>query len=473
MNAYKLAIRVVLFLVVSSTFAFATPPGTAKPEISLTLIPPSPVTDQVTLDVRAGIWNNTTAKKTIYVLFYLDKVAKGNLLHQQTLILAAKSNGCVKFPWSTRNMAGNHKIILVTKSGKKVLCKERPMQVLASNIRSTRRVDGAWLGFYHWSEAEGKFWNPELKKATDEQWGEMMTAQHALEMNIIVIQDVVRNPTEYAGKHNIEKDGYKGVPYYPSNLFPGHVPIAAVDPLEAVLAAADKNGMNVFIGVGSYAWFDFTNGSLEWHKKVADELWEKYGHHDSFYGWYVSEEQDGGLGDAQARKDIVHFFKEFKAYVNKIAPDKPVMLATNSHNVGSAIDTYRKLLPNLDILCPFGFHRMPSTDFTGEQSANKLQELCNEAGSHLWMDMEVFDFADGNALVPRPIKGLLSDLHRFPNFEKIICYQFTGLLNSPTSSIKPGGPNTVKLYLDYKQYLDSITTPLQNLKGGTGIPINK
>ncbi|MEB0249926.1 hypothetical protein QN344_07245, partial [Mucilaginibacter sp. 5B2] len=70
MNAYKLAIRVVLFLVVSSTFAFATPPGTAKPEISLTLIPPSPVTDQVTLDVRAGIWNNTTAKKTIYVLFY-------------------------------------------------------------------------------------------------------------------------------------------------------------------------------------------------------------------------------------------------------------------------------------------------------------------------------------------------------------------------------------------------------------------
>jgi len=43
----------------------------------------------------------------------------------------------------------------------------------------------------------------------------------------------------------------------------------------------------------------------------------------------VSEEQDGGLGDAQARKDIVHFFKEFSAFIKAKTPDKPIMLATN------------------------------------------------------------------------------------------------------------------------------------------------
>ena len=427
-----------------------------KPEISLTLIPPSPVTDQIVLDVRAAIWNNSKANKTIKVRIYLDNEDKSNLLYQRSFALAGKANAGIKFPWKTKGHTGDHKIIMVTTSGKKILRTERPMQVIASNIRSTRRIDGAWLGFYHWSEDEGKYWNSELKKATDAQWGEMMDAQHGLEMNIIVIQDVVRNPTAYAGKHNIEKDGYKGVPYYPSKLFPGKVPIAAVDPLEAVLAQADKNGMNVFVGVGAYAWFDFTLGSLRWHKKLATELWDKYGHHRSFYGWYVSEEQDGGLADAQAKKDIVHFFKEFSAFIKAKTPDKPIMLATNSHNVRGAEEIYRKLLPNLDILCPFGFHRMPATDLTGEQSAAKLQALCNEAGSHLWMDMEVFDFAENNALVPRPIGGLLSDLHRFPNFEKILCYQFPGLLNSPDMSIKPGGPNTVKLYLDYKQYLDSV-----------------
>lgn len=461
-------ILVIVILTWGNTFVtgMSRASGGPKPEISLTLIPPSPITDQITLDVRAGIWNHTAKRKSITVSFYLDKESPKNLLHTEDILVAANENSGVKFRWSTKNHAGNHKIILVTKDGKKILHKEKPMQIIASNIRSTRTIDGAWFGFYHWSEAEGKYWNAELKKATDAQWEEMMRDQSKLDMNIIVIQDVVRNPDAYAGKHNIETEGYKGLPYYPSDIISGQFPLAAKDPLEAVLKSADENGMNVFVGVGSYAWFDFTHGSLEWHKKLADELWKKYGHHESFYGWYVSEEQDGGLGDAKAREDIVVFFREFKKYVNKIAPDKPIMLATNSHNIRGAEDTYRKLLPNLDILCPFGFHRMPITDFTGEQAATTLQQLCNEAKSHLWMDMEIFDFAEGNALVPRSINGVISDLHRFSNFEKILCYQYPGLLNGPTASIKPGGPKTVKLYLDYKKYLDSVKTdlPLMKLK---------
>ncbi len=448
----------------SFVIGMAKPNNGPKPEISLTLIPPSPVTDQITLDVRAGIWNHTGSKKSISVSFYLDKEDPKNLLHTEELSIAANDNAGVKFPWSTKNHAGNHKIILVTKEGKKILRKEKAIHIIASTVRSTRRIDGAWFGFYHWSEAEGKYWNAELKKATDAQWEEMMRDQSKLDMNIIVIQDVIRNPDAYAGKHNIETEGYKGLPYYPSDIIPGQFALTAKDPLEAVLKSADENGMNVFVGVGSYAWFDFTPASLEWHKKLADELWKKYGHHESFYGWYVSEEQDGGLGDTQAREDIVVFFREFKKYVNKIAPDKPIMLATNSHNIRGAEETYRKLLPNLDILCPFGFHRMPATDLTGEQSATTLQKLCDEAKSHLWMDMEIFDFAEGNALVPRSINGVIDDLHRFPNFEKILCYQYPGLLNSPTASIKPGGPNTVKLYLDYKNYLDSVKNSAPALK---------
>ena len=98
------------------------------------------------------------------------------------------------------------------------------------------------------------------------------------------------------------------------------------------------------------------------------------------------------------------------------------MLATNSMNVTEAENTYQKLLPYLDILCPFGFHRMPEGDYTREQVADKLQSLCDDAGTHFWMDLEVFDFDKEGALVPRPIEGLLTDLQRFPNFEKIICY---------------------------------------------------
>ena len=38
------------------------------------------------------------------------------------------------------------------------------------------------------------------------------------------------------------------------------------------MTEADRRNMNVFLGIGMFAWFDFTTESLEWHKRVAKEL---------------------------------------------------------------------------------------------------------------------------------------------------------------------------------------------------------
>jgi hypothetical protein len=117
------------------------------------------------------------------------------------------------------------------------------------------------------------------------------------------------------------------------------------------------------------------------------------------------------------------------------------------------------LLQHCDILCVFGFHRMPPGDLPGEEAASLLQKLCDEAGAHLWLDLEVFRFDSTGALYPRPIAEIISDLGRFPNFEKTLCYQFPGLLNAPWMSHRPGGEATVKLYLDYQDYLRQRGTP--------------
>jgi hypothetical protein len=97
---------------------------------------------------------------------------------------------------------------------------------------------------------------------------------------------------------------------------------------------------------------------------------------------------------------------------------------------------------------------MPKGDLTGEEAASLLQELCDHASTHLWLDLEIFNFGPDQELVPRPIDQIKDDLHRFPRFEKIICYQFPGLMSSPKMSIKPGGNKSVQLYLDYKKYID-------------------
>ncbi|HUU31855.1 MAG TPA: DUF4434 domain-containing protein [Phycisphaerae bacterium] len=422
--------------------------------INLTLIPPSPVTNKIVLDVRGTVWNDSDTAQSFEVALYLDSEAQAALLHRQTVLIPPHASRGVYCHQPMAGLAGHHQAILTAMSGGQTCRTTQPLEVLASASRSTERLGGAWAGLYHWSEREGKLWNSEIKTMTDGQWRELVRGMHDLQMDIIVIQEVFRNQMYY-GEHTIEKDGYRGRAFYPSRLFPERMPICAADPVEAILSEADRLGMHVFPGVGLYAWFDFTAGSLQWHKQVVDELYAMYGHHPSLYGWYVSEEIFGDLGNDPKRfNEIINFFREFQSHCRAMAPDKPLMLAPNCHFVGRAAEPWRQVLAHCDILCPFGFHRMPEGDVTGEEAAALMQRLCDEAGAHLWMDMEAFLFGPESELYPRPINGLVSDLVRFPNFEKILCYQYPGLMNAPSASIRPGGEDTVRLYVDYQRFLE-------------------
>lgn len=446
-----------------SNVGFCQVPGEQNLEnVSLTLIPPSPITNSVDLDVRAGIWNHRNVKQNFEVSFYINKKEEKFIVYKRKVEIDANSSLGIKFTIDTKDKVGNNKIILVAKSGMNAYSVEKPIEIIDSKFRSTQRIGGAWAGIYHWSEEEGKLWNTDIKKMSDDQWKELVRSMHSLKMDVIVIQEVFRNQM-YVGKHNMEKEGYHGNAFYPSLLYPGRMAIAAKDPIEAILSESDKKGMSVFLGVGMYAWFDFTPASLEWHKQIAKELWKKYGHHASFYGWYISEESSGSLDNWESNKEkaemrkreMLVFFKSFKTYCTQFAPDKPIMLATNSNQILKAMNTYPELLKSVDILCPFGFSRMEDDDLTGRDAAMVLQKLCDDAHSHLWLDLEAFLFHPEGSLYPRSIEGIISDLKIYCNFEKILCYQYPGIFNSPQMSIPLGGNAAVKLYLDYKKYIDT------------------
>lgn len=437
-------------------------------DLNLTLIPPTTITNQVDLDIRVGILNKSEEKKNIEIQVFLNSETNNCTIYKSTISVGARKSQEVKFLLPTKDKVGKNKIIAVIKDGVKVVRESKEIEIIPSEIRSTRTIDGAWLGIYHWSETEGKNWNKDIVNLTDNQWRKMISSMHKIGMDIIVIQEVFRNQY-YVGKHEQSVGNYDGKAFYPSKIYPERMPIAAKDPIEAILSEADKLGMHVFMGVGMFAWFDFTEESLEWHKLIAKELWDMYGHHKSFYGFYVSEESGGGLDNGEKteslrfkrKSDIVDFFKEFKQYCNTFAPGKPVMLATNSMKVPNALDTYPKLLQHLDILCPFGFARMPKNDLTGKEAADLLQELCNNEGSHLWFDLEAFLFNEDRSLYPRPMEDILKDLNLFENFEKILCYQYPGVFSDPDSGFRVGEERTVNLFKDYVKYLKKLR---KNLK---------
>ena len=323
------------FLLLFSLFSLVS--LQAENKVSLTLIPPGKITNKVDLDIRGGIVNESASQQTYQVALYWNKENKDALLYETVVTIPAGKAETVKVVIPTKDRVGKNKVIFKVANEGKAYRKTKDIEVIESDIRSIQQISGAWTGIYHWSEIEGKHWNQDIKKMTDDQWRELIRSMNKLEMNMVVIQEVFRNE-EYVGKHTTNVDNYVGKAFYPSKLYPGRMELTAKDPIEAILTEADKQGMNVLMGVGMFAWFDFTPESLEWHKRVAKELWDMYGHHESFYAFYVSEESGGGLDNWEQRPemrkkrkdDIVNFFKEFKAYCNALAPDKQIMMATNS-----------------------------------------------------------------------------------------------------------------------------------------------
>ncbi|HOB99814.1 MAG TPA: hypothetical protein PKM43_13865, partial [Verrucomicrobiota bacterium] len=63
----------------------------AQGAVSLTLIPPSPVTDLISLDIRGAVRNEADTAKTFDVAVYWDAEVPDRCVHQATLQVAPKS----------------------------------------------------------------------------------------------------------------------------------------------------------------------------------------------------------------------------------------------------------------------------------------------------------------------------------------------------------------------------------------------
>ncbi len=345
-------------------------------------------------------------------------------------------------------------ISFLSENGTVLEVKEQPYEIILSRVHSTCLLDGCWVSIYHWSESEARHFNAGLRVLTDEGWKQQVYSMHKIGVTSILIQNVF-DSARYVHQHDMTADSYDGRAFYDSALYPGRMPIAAEDPIEAILSAADECGMAVFPGVGLYAWFDFSPESLEWHKRVTLELHKRYGHHPSFYGWYVSEEIMGALYYGydpvpdDKYKDIQNFFREYKAFVHELTPTKPVALAPNNIHMDWYRDEWRGILENLDIMIPFAFAR-------SENNIPQIAEMCAETGTHFWVDMEIFAFPFDEGLRPKDCEALIREIHCYDMLEQVYGYQFTGLLNEPGHRMGLGGEDTEEVYTAYAQYARAI-----------------
>lgn len=325
------------------------------------------------------------------------------------------------------------------------------------------RLAGAWVDIYHHDEAEAIPFNQDLATLTRDDWADLVDAMADVDQKVIVVSSVFHHFARRA-QHDFDEHSYPGAALYPSELFPQRWPIGSRDPVEAILCAADRAQLSVFLGVGFYAFFDYSPAALRWAESVMRELWNRYGHHPSLYGWYFAHEQCGGLftpglGDPlEQQREMTTYVRRLTSLSRELAPEKYTMLATNTFGVPDGVEWYRRLLPALDILCPFGFHRMPTDDLTETEVMALLRDLCRESHTHLWADLESFRWPleNGAELRPRRIGEVLDDLHRLGAFEAVLHFQFPGLMTAPKMRVPLGGDDAIALYESYRDHLDTI-----------------
>ncbi len=344
-------------------------------------------------------------------------------------------------------------------------------------------ISGSWFEFQHPSTVEGVDWNATCASFTGQQWDAKIKEIAQVGMEFLVLMGTAL--------------------YYRSfvrtTIFP-QWHLACPDPLEAVLSAADKYGVKFFIGAGFYGNWGGPNAisdpvTAKKRLQAIEEIIRFYGHHQSFYGWYWPDEIE----------IIPRFTEQYIQYVNassrlarQLTPHARILIAPYGTRFAVPDDEYVRQLADLDVdIIAYQDEVGVRKSRVEETSAyyEGLKKAHDRARrSAIWADVEIFDFegAPQKGLPPpvfldhaiREVDTLSPSLAKFiesfeprpgiytsplvparfdrvvrqleavsPWVDKILVYEYQGMMNQPGSAAFCGSPDSANLYTAYVNWL--------------------
>ncbi len=315
-----------------------------------------------------------------------------------------------------------------------------------------KKITGTWFEFHHHNRAEGKYWNPICRWFSDEQWQAKIDEIASLGMKYVVLMASSIAYPEFTES------------YFKTDIYP-FANMGAKDPIGAIMRAAERNDMKIFMSCGFYGiWTQTLNNmtSPEVQKRAFQamtELYALYGKSKAFYGWYLPDE----LGIVPYyTEEFIKYVNEYTAFARTIDPKLQVLIAPYGTNKLITDDKFISQLETLDcdIIAyqdEIGVRKSLPEETEAYYAA--LRKAHDKAGrSALWADMEVFEFegevyrsalyAADMGRIERQIKSIS------PYVDEILIYQYPGMFNKPGTIAYCGHPDSVKLYNDYKAWLD-------------------
>ena len=314
------------------------------------------------------------------------------------------------------------------------------------NAHPVKPIRGSWISVW-WDDRRHSYWNEPCRQFTAAQWQQSVRDAAQLGMKYLVLLAVAKG----------------GKAFYDSALLP-KLQMTCADPIEAMLAAADRCGVRFFISSDWYGEWDArvladperVNKRLQMMGEVA----QRYGHHRSFYGWYWPNE--ACLSP--------YFTEEFVTYVNtssrearRLTPKARTLTAPYGTSRAVCDDTFVRQLEKLDVDIiayqdEVGCMRMgPDESARAFATLRRAHERVPQRA--LWADVEVFAWEgkpneQNSPLIPAPWERIQRQLEAVSPFvDEVLIYQFQGLMNRPGSSAFAGHPKSTDLYNDYVAWL--------------------
>lgn len=247
-----------------------------------------------------------------------------------------------------------------------------------------------------------------------------------------------------------------------------------VDLVELFLQLSTKYGMKFYFGLydsGRY-WEDkdfWTNGSYERevaiNKAVIDEVWNKYGHHSSFAGWYLSQECSRNNGK------IVEMFSTLGLYCKQVSGGLPVLISPyidgkksisqyttqTSRDSGISLEDhtseweqiFKGIQGAVDIVA-FQDGHVEYDELAAFLATNK--QLCDKYGLQCWTNSETFDRDMPIKFLPIKWEKLKLKLEIAASvgIENAITFEFSHFMSPQSAYLQAG-----HLYNRYREYLES------------------
>lgn len=252
----------------------------------------------------------------------------------------------------------------------------------------------------------------------------------------------------------IIRAGYQNKCIFPSKTLPDLLPIYD-DIGEAFYSLADEFGLSVYFGTydSGFHWMRRTWWKeVEVNKPFLEEAVERYGHHPSFKGWYLSHET--GKNDAHIIELFNHigrFCKELKDVPVLISPypQGSKQLKENAFTLEESFDHWDRIFADtrgaFDI-CAFQDGQVHYQELP--HFIKGIGELGRKYGVTIWSNLESFDRDMPIKFPPADWRYLRFKMETAAQIaEKIITFEFPHFM-SPHSCY-PAAHNLFDRYAEY------------------------